>query len=114
MQTKNIVIAAIIGSAALLEVYHFTSTLRSSDGEEETVSVQGRNGRDLDRLFVEALITRYKDTMVLAEAERLRGHNPELRRLAAALVEARRKDLDTLMRIDTAENGGSATDKSAR
>ena len=105
MRTRNIVVAAIIGSAALIEVHHFTRMLSAPDVDDEIAWVHTHRGRELDRLFVEALITRYKDTMVLAEAERLRGHNPDLRKLAAALVESRRKDLDALLRIDTADNG---------
>ncbi len=114
MRTRNIVIAAIIGSVALIEVHHFTKQFATPDVDDETAWVVTHKGRDLDRLFVEALISRYEDTLVLAEAERQRGHNPELRKLAAALLESRRKDLDALRRFDTADSGIPASSSGAR
>lgn len=60
---------------------------------------------EIDRRFVEALASRYRDTITLAERERTHGRNPELRKLATALLEARRHELDSLLRIAGADTG---------
>lgn len=98
MAKKDLAFGVILGLVLLLEVAGSAERmgyLRNLG----SVSAERAVGRDLDRQFVEALITRYKDTLSLAERERLNGHNPELRKLADALVEARRLDLNSLMRF---------------
>ncbi|WP_165498161.1 DUF305 domain-containing protein [Siculibacillus lacustris] len=87
--------AAIIASLLAMEGMHFAQMW----GTPAPVAVRDPAGRELDRQFVQALISRYKDTLALADKERVQGHNPELRRLAEALVEARRRELASIERF---------------
>lgn len=99
MRTKDIAFGLIIGVLMIMEGAHVVEKWQSPPPPTAAEIEARKIGRELDRRFVEALILRYKDTVQLAEEESRNGRNPELRRLAAALVEARRNDLDSLMKL---------------
>lgn len=102
MTKKDVLAAAIIGSLLTLEGVHVVRFWQESPMMPAVVA-RDQAGRELDRQFVQALISRYRDTLQLAEKERQAGHNPELRRLADALVEARHRDIASLEKFGLAE-----------
>jgi uncharacterized protein (DUF305 family) len=102
MMKKDVLAAAIIGCLLTLEGVHVVRFWQESPMMPAVVA-RDPAGRELDRQFVHSLISRYKDTLQLAEKESVSGHNPELRRLAAALVEARRRDIASLEKFAPGE-----------
>lgn len=102
MRKKDVLAVAIIGCLLTLEGLHLAQYWQGS-GKVSVVTTRDTAGRELDRQFVQALISRYRDTVQLAEKESQVGHNPDLRRLAAAIVEARRRDLASIERFAPTE-----------
>jgi uncharacterized protein (DUF305 family) len=96
MTKKDVLAATIIGCLLTLEGVHAAYYWQESSRKATVMA-----GKELDRQFVESLISRYKDTLVLAEKQRVSGHNPELKRLAEAIVEQRRRDLSSLEKFAT-------------
>lgn len=64
----------------------------------------GPQGRDVDSKLVDALISRYQETVSLAEIVKLKGSNPELRRLADGVIESRKRDLASLQKFRAVGN----------
>lgn len=103
MGRNKIVPAVLTGAAVLFVAFGYVQRLGHSNDGARIRDIAEARARDLDRRFVDALIERYRDTLVLAEEESRNGHSPELRRLAGSLLETRRRDLEHLMAIRTAE-----------
>lgn len=64
----------------------------------------GPQGRDVDSKLVDALISRYQETVSMAEIVKLKGSNPELRRLADGVIESRKRDLASLQKLRAVGN----------
>lgn len=94
--------AIVLGAVVVFEVFAWAQRLSRPNESPQARDLAEARARDLDKRFVDALITRYRDTLALAEEESRNGHDPELRRLASSLLEARRRDLAHLMSIRTA------------
>lgn len=101
MDNKKKVVLAILGLALAVDVAGYAE--RVWHPRTTKTAAERAYGKELDRQFVEALITRYQDTMALAEQQKLHGHNPELKKLAGAILEARRHDLDSLLQVARAD-----------
>jgi uncharacterized protein (DUF305 family) len=109
MRRTRIVPAALLGTVVIFEAFGYAQRLSSPNDGARVHDIVEARARDLDARFVDALISRYRDTLVLAEEESRAGHDPELRRLATSLLETRRRDLAHLMAIRTAEKTVPAT-----
>ncbi|MDK9695431.1 MAG: DUF305 domain-containing protein [Siculibacillus sp.] len=108
MRWTRIFPAVLTGAVVIFVGIGYAQRLGYIDGGARPGATAVTKAMELDRRFVDALIERYLDTMALAEEESRDGHNPELRRLAASLVEARKRELAQLMAIrTTAETSGS-------
>jgi len=103
MGRNKIFPAILLGGVFIFEVFGYVQRLSPANEGARVRDIVEARARDLDKRFVDALITRYRDTLVLAEEESRNGHDPELRRLAGSLLEARRRDLAHLIAIRTAE-----------
>ena len=103
MGRSKIFPAVLFGAAVVFEIFGYVQRLSHTNEGARVRDIAEARARDLDRRFVDALIERYRDTLVLAEEESRNGHSSELRRLAGSLVETRRRDLEHLMAIRTAE-----------
>ena len=114
MARREIAYAAIFSAALLINVVGFAERIGTARTPAAGRSAEAVVGRDLDRRFVDALISRYEDTVTLAERERTHGHDPELRRLAGALVEARKNDLHSLKRFAGTVGVGESGTQTAR
>lgn len=107
MTWNRVFVVALVGAIATFEAYGFAEKLGyvRDPVRERAEAVQ--RARELDRRFVDALISRYQDTLVIAEEESRNGHNKNLKRLAASLIEARKREMAQLIAI---RDGGPASD----
>lgn len=105
MRWSRIVVVALFCAVAAFEAYGFAEKLGYIRHPERERIEAIRRARDLDRRFVDALISGYQDTMEIAEEVSRNGRNPNLKRLAVSLIETRKKDLAYLMSIRDAGTG---------
>lgn len=107
MTWSRVVAVAIFAAVASFEGYGFAEKLGYVRNPERERAEAVRRGRELDRRFVDALISGYQDTLVIAEEVSRNGRNPNLKRLATSLIETRKQDIAYLQSI---RDAGAITD----
>jgi uncharacterized protein (DUF305 family) len=111
MQWRRFVAVILTSAAVIFVVIGHAERLGISRDRRPDPTEEVRRGRELDKKFVDALISRYQDTMAIAEEESRNGHNKHLKRLAASLIEMRKREL---AQLTTIRDGGYEDDTPAR
>lgn len=110
MTWSRVVAVALFATVATFEAYGFAERFGYLSSPERERAEALRRARDLDRRFVDALISGCQDTLAIAEEVSRNGRNKNLKRLATSLIETRKQDIAQLKSI---RDSGSIADDDA-
>ena len=72
-----------------------------------------RNANPFDRAFIDAMVPHHEGAIAMAEAELAKGEDPELRKLAQAIIRAQEREIKEMNAHRTRVYGGPVEDSAA-